>query len=85
MSEYDRIRAEAEAIQLLKPTEGLKVIMSEIQLRIDSCGRSVDIGDPVWAQKVAHRDGKSDGLRELLTWMKGRLTYISDSDSPPEA
>jgi hypothetical protein len=85
MSEYDRIRAEAEAIQLLRPTEGLKVIMSELQLRIDSCDRSVDIGDPVWAQRVAHRDGKADGLREMLTWIKGRLLYISDSDSPPEA
>jgi len=85
MSERDRISSEAEAIQLLRQTEGLKVIMSELKLRIDACNRSVDIGDPVWAQRVAHRDGKMDGLREMLKWIEGRLAFVPDSNSPPEA
>ena len=85
MQERDRITSQAEALQMISATEGLRVIMSELKLRIESSGRSVDIGDPVWAQKVAHRDGKVEGLREMLKWMEGRLTYVPDSDSPPEA
>jgi hypothetical protein len=85
MQERDRIRDEAEALQLIRATEGLRVIMSEIKLRIKSGTKSVDIGDSVWAQKVAHRDGKVDGLSDLLTWIEGRLLYVPDSNSPPEA
>ena len=85
MQEHDRISSEAEALQMIRTTNGLRVIMSEIKLRIESSNRSVSIGDPVWAQKVAYRDGKTEGLREMLTWLEGRLAFIPDSDSPPEA
>lgn len=85
MPNSDRIRIEAEAIQSIRTTEGLSVIMSEIERRINSLYQSVNSDDPNWTIKMAQRDGKISALREIRTWVDGRLTKKPKSVPPTEA
>ena len=74
MRAFDEVRTdEAEALQMIMRTPGMRVILSQLEARAAGI-RPVDINDPQWAQKAAHREGEIKSLREFKTWLEGRLT-----------
>ena len=81
MADSERLRAEAEAIQLIRTTPGLKVILSMLETPIGADEPKLD--DPNWAIKTAYREGHRNAHSQLKARIEQRLRYAPSS--PTEA
>jgi len=84
MLDPDRIESEARAIQMVLPYEGTKVILSELEKRINNAYADVPISDPAWERKMASQIGAGRALSEFRDWIHGRSKFRSpNSPQPP--
>ena len=86
MHQYDKITADAQAIQLIGTSEGLKVIIGELDARMKA-NQPPDIRDPQWAQLAAYREGEIGSLRKFRDWIIGCAHRKAEdlAEPPPEA